>query len=189
MTPLIRMGAGLAFTIVALVVALLLQIAINYSDPNSVSVFWMVPQFFFISLAEILLSITCLEFAYTEAPPRMKGMLSATWYLTLAGGNLLVAVMGLLSANTVRCAECPLVHACVRACMRAFVRVCSSHARLAATGEPGDLHLRHADGAGHLYRHCVQVPPLQTRSLPRVPADPVTTLPQPRHQLWSGTDG
>jgi dipeptide/tripeptide permease len=42
MKPLMRMGAGLACTIIALVIALILQFAINHSAANSISVFWMV---------------------------------------------------------------------------------------------------------------------------------------------------
>ena len=36
------------------------------ANPNDVSIFWMIPQFFIITLGEIFLSITGLSFAYSQ---------------------------------------------------------------------------------------------------------------------------
>lgn len=33
---------------------------------------WMVPQYFLVSIAEILLSVTVYELAYSQAPKSMK---------------------------------------------------------------------------------------------------------------------
>ena len=35
-------------------------------NPNDVNIFWMVPQFFLITLGEIFLSITGYAFAYSQ---------------------------------------------------------------------------------------------------------------------------
>ena len=40
-----------------------------------------------------MISITGLEFAYTQAPPRMKSTIMGFWLLTVALGNKLVAVI------------------------------------------------------------------------------------------------
>ncbi len=75
------MGAGLLCTGSSLVVAGFVQLAVNKAK---ISVFWIIPQFFLVSCGEILLSVTVYEFAYTQAPKSMKGLLTALWLLTVA---------------------------------------------------------------------------------------------------------
>lgn len=44
-------------------------------------------------MAEIMFSITGLEFAYSQAPLSMKSVLQACWLLTTAFGNLIVVIV------------------------------------------------------------------------------------------------
>ena len=44
-------------------------------------------------MAEIMVSISGLTFAYTEAPQSMKSVLSAAWLLTIALGNLVDTIV------------------------------------------------------------------------------------------------
>jgi len=60
-----------------------------------VSVAWQVPQYLLISIAEVLISITALEFAYEQAPGPYKGLVMAVFCLCQAVGNLLLAVVTL----------------------------------------------------------------------------------------------
>ena len=48
-------------------------------------------------LAEILVSITGLEFAYTQAPRSAKSTLMSVWFLTIALGNFVVAIIAPLN--------------------------------------------------------------------------------------------
>ncbi|CAB3407107.1 unnamed protein product [Caenorhabditis bovis] len=57
--------------------------------PNSVSILWSLPQYVIITLGEVLLSVTGLEFAYSQAAPNMKSVLTAMWLLTVFAGNLI----------------------------------------------------------------------------------------------------
>ncbi|CCD71980.1 Peptide transporter 3 [Caenorhabditis elegans] len=57
--------------------------------PNSVSILWSLPQYIIITLGEVLLSVTGLEFAYSQAAPNMKSVLTAMWLLTVFAGNLI----------------------------------------------------------------------------------------------------
>lgn len=43
--------------------------------------------------AEIMFSVTGLEFSYSQAPKSMKSVLQAAWLLMIAFGNLIVAVI------------------------------------------------------------------------------------------------
>jgi POT family proton-dependent oligopeptide transporter len=46
-----------------------------------------------ITCSEVMVSITGLEFAYTQAPRAMKSTIMSFWLLTVAGGNFLAAVV------------------------------------------------------------------------------------------------
>lgn len=60
---------------------------------NSVHILWLVPQYVVITLAEVMFSVTGLEFAFTQAPASMKSVLQAMWLLTVAFGNLVVILV------------------------------------------------------------------------------------------------
>ncbi|XP_045463316.1 peptide transporter family 1-like isoform X2 [Harmonia axyridis] len=66
---------------------------ITVTKPNSISMLWLLPQYVIITAAEILFSITGLEFSYSQAPVSMKSVLSASFLLTDSIGNLLVVVI------------------------------------------------------------------------------------------------
>uniref|UniRef100_A0A7E4V7L3 MFS domain-containing protein n=1 Tax=Panagrellus redivivus TaxID=6233 RepID=A0A7E4V7L3_PANRE len=61
----------------------------NVVRANGVSVLWQIPQFFVITLGEVLLSVTGLEFSYSQASPNMKSVLQAMWLLTTFAGNMI----------------------------------------------------------------------------------------------------
>jgi len=46
-----------------------------------------------ITLGEVLVSITGLEFAYSQAPRRMKSTIMGLWLLTVTLGNVFVSVI------------------------------------------------------------------------------------------------
>jgi energy-coupling factor transporter transmembrane protein EcfT len=52
-----------------------------------------IPQYFLLGCGEIMVSITGLEFAYSQAPQSMKSVVMAGWLLTTAVGNAIVAVI------------------------------------------------------------------------------------------------
>lgn len=57
--------------------------------PSEVSLLLMIPQYFLITLGEIFLSVTGLEFSYSQAPTSMKSVLTSFWLLTVSAGNLI----------------------------------------------------------------------------------------------------
>jgi len=66
---------------------------------NKFGLAWQVFQYLIITCAEILISITGLEFAYKQAPIRMKSLLQACWLLTTAMGNVINTFMSKFSTN------------------------------------------------------------------------------------------
>jgi POT family proton-dependent oligopeptide transporter len=88
--PLARMGVGMVFISAAFVVAGLIEL---WMDESYLFVAWQLPQYFLLSCGEVLVSITGLEFAYSQAPESMKSVVMAGWLLTTAIGNIIVAVI------------------------------------------------------------------------------------------------
>ncbi|EDW82860.1 uncharacterized protein Dwil_GK10227 [Drosophila willistoni] len=63
------------------------------TQPNSISMLWLVPQYVIMTLGEVMFSVTGLEFSYSEAPTSMKSVLQACWLLTVAFGNVIVVIV------------------------------------------------------------------------------------------------
>ncbi|PZP59082.1 MAG: MFS transporter [Pseudoxanthomonas spadix] len=87
-TPLRRMGAGIVLAGMAWVVAGVLQLALDEGEP--VSLAWQTLPYALLTLGEVLVSATALEFAYSQAPVAMKGVIMAFWYLASTFGSLWV---------------------------------------------------------------------------------------------------
>ena len=60
---------------------------------HAFSITWQVLPYALLTLGEVLVSATGLEFAYSQAPPAMKGALMAFWNLSVTVGNLWVLVV------------------------------------------------------------------------------------------------
>ncbi|KAF5306062.1 hypothetical protein FQA39_LY09040 [Lamprigera yunnana] len=63
------------------------------SPPNTINMLWLIPQYFLISVAEIMFGIAGLEFSFTQAPKCLKTVTIAAWYLSVAVGNFLVIII------------------------------------------------------------------------------------------------
>jgi POT family proton-dependent oligopeptide transporter len=94
-TALRKMTAGMYISVVSFLCAAGIQIAIDAGGHPSVA--WQALQYLFISTGEVLVSVTALEFAYTQAPASMKSAIMSLWYLTIAGGSLLTAWVSALN--------------------------------------------------------------------------------------------
>ncbi|MES2731948.1 MAG: POT family MFS transporter [Bacteroidota bacterium] len=96
-TPLRRIGTGLALTALSFVVIALIQEQIDAGHQPSIG--WQLIAYFILSAGEVLVSITGLEYAYTQAPKSMKSTMSAIWFLMVAIGNLFVSMINNSIAN------------------------------------------------------------------------------------------
>lgn len=66
---------------------------IEITEPNSMSILWLIPQYVVMTLGEVMFSVTGLEFSYSQAPVTMKSVLQACWLLTVAFGNVIVVIV------------------------------------------------------------------------------------------------
>ncbi|XP_067615018.1 solute carrier family 15 member 2 isoform X2 [Eurosta solidaginis] len=65
-----------------------------YNRPyRSINIAWQIPQFLLLMLGELLLSIPGLKFAFTQAPASMKSVVTASWFINNAFGNLIVVII------------------------------------------------------------------------------------------------
>ena len=92
-TPLRRMVIGLAMAGGSFAVAALVQQRIDVEGEGVVSIWWQVLAYLILTTSEVLVSITALEFAYTQAPKRMKSVVMGLFMLTITLGNLFVTLL------------------------------------------------------------------------------------------------
>ena len=89
-SPLQKATLGGYFAALAFVISALIE---NQIDRKVLHILWLLPQFFIMTLGEILIVIPLMQFSYTEAPNSMKSVLQSFRLLTIAFGNLIVAVI------------------------------------------------------------------------------------------------
>ncbi|PWU04961.1 MAG: MFS transporter [Bacteroidetes bacterium] len=84
-TPLRKIGAGLFLIGICFIVIAMVQQ--NIDKGGHPSVWWQIFAYVLLAMSEILVSITCLEYAYTHSPPNMKSTMSALYLLGISVGN------------------------------------------------------------------------------------------------------
>ncbi|CAM6039344.1 unnamed protein product [Sphagnum compactum] len=103
-TMLQRIGVGLLFSIVTMLVAALVerrrvQVATEYGlldkpqETIPMSMFWLIPQYFLCGSTEIFTQVGQLEFFYNEVPDRMRSLGSAIYLSTIACGHFLSTLL------------------------------------------------------------------------------------------------
>ena len=100
-TALRRMTLGMVFTGVSWIVVGFMQLAID--GGTALSIVWQVLPYALLTFGEVMVSATGLEFAYSQAPAAMKGVLMSLWYLAVTIGNLwvLLANAGVRNASVI----------------------------------------------------------------------------------------
>ena len=97
-TPLRRLGTGLVLTALSFVVIALIQTNIDHGGHPTL--WWQIFAYVLLSAAEVLVSITGLEYAYTHSPKSMKSTMTAIWLMVVAFGNVITAMInGNISNN------------------------------------------------------------------------------------------
>jgi POT family proton-dependent oligopeptide transporter len=88
-TPLRKMGIG--FFTIASSFLIVSWIEGRIQAGIVVSVWWQILAYVVLTASEVLVSITALEFSYTQAPLRMKSFIAAVFLLSVSLGNLMTA--------------------------------------------------------------------------------------------------
>src|ERR1051325_5150354 len=91
LTSLRKFGMGLFVTALAFLIVALIQVRIDAGQhPN---VIWQILAFFVLTAGEIMVSVTHLEFAYTQAPKKLKSLVMCTYLLAISLGSLFTAAV------------------------------------------------------------------------------------------------
>ncbi len=115
--PLRRMEYGMFLAAVSFCCSALLESVVQNRPFNSVSLAWQIPQITILTVAEILLNVTGLEFAYSQAPSNMQAIILATFlFMTAIGDGLGALLFATVFANLnsvvsmTICAVCMLIN-------------------------------------------------------------------------------
>lgn len=89
LTPLRKISVGLFLTVFAFLMPAWLEARLDAGE--SVNISWQLGGYILITAAEILVSITALEFSYTQAPKKMKSLVMGAFLMSVSIGNLFTA--------------------------------------------------------------------------------------------------
>ena len=85
LTSLKKINIGLFLTVPSFLIIGYLQTQIDLGYNPSIA--WQILAYAILTAAEVLISITCLEFSYTQAPNNIKSLIMGFFMLSIAVGN------------------------------------------------------------------------------------------------------
>ncbi len=97
MTALRKMTLGMFLSVAAFAIAAAIQMRLDQGAVVHIS--WQLLAYVLLTAAEVMISITCLEFSYTQAPNAMKSFIMAFYFLSIAIGNLFTSAVNFFIQN------------------------------------------------------------------------------------------
>jgi POT family proton-dependent oligopeptide transporter len=97
LTALKKITLGLFLTAVAFSIPAWIQMQLEQGLTPHIS--WQLLAYLLLTAAEVMVSITCLEFSYTQAPKSMKSFIMALFFMSVALGNLFTSAVNFFIVN------------------------------------------------------------------------------------------
>ncbi|MCF6202095.1 MAG: POT family MFS transporter [Methylococcaceae bacterium] len=97
LTALKKISIGLFLTVIAFTIPAWIQMQLDQGLTPHIS--WQLLAYLFLTTAEVMVSITCLEFSYTQAPKKMKSLIMALFFMSMALGNLFTSAVNFFIIN------------------------------------------------------------------------------------------
>jgi len=97
MTPLRKISIGLFLTVPAFMIPAWLETLISHGQQPSIA--WQILAYAILTAAEVMVSITCLEFSYTQAPKKMKSIIMAFYLTSISLGNAFTSAVNFFIRN------------------------------------------------------------------------------------------
>jgi POT family proton-dependent oligopeptide transporter len=97
LTALKKISIGLFLTAIAFTIPAIIQMQIEQNLTPSIG--WQILAYIILTAAEVMVSITCLEFSYTQAPKSMKSLVMALFFMSVALGNLFTSAVNFFIIN------------------------------------------------------------------------------------------
>ncbi len=92
-----KMTLGMFTTCLAFALAAWLQMRLDAGETPHIA--WQFLAYVILTSAEVMVSVTCLEFSYTQAPNSMKSFIMAFYLLSVAAGNLFTSTVNFVIQN------------------------------------------------------------------------------------------
>ena len=92
-TPLRKVGVGLLLNGIAFGMSALIEQATQAGATPSM--YWQILAFAVMTAGEVLVSVTCLEYSYTQSPPEVKSFVMALYLLSVSAGNFLTYLVNM----------------------------------------------------------------------------------------------
>ena len=89
LTPLRKVSIGLFVMVIGFAMVSVVQQWIDQGQQPSIG--WQIFAYAILTSSEVMVSITCLEFAYTQAPRNMKSVIMALFLMSVSLGNFFTA--------------------------------------------------------------------------------------------------
>ncbi len=97
LTALRKIGLGMLLAAASFALVACIQ---NWIDAGEhPGILWQLLAYLILTSSEVMVSVTALEFAYTQAPPALKSLVMSLYMLAVAAGNLLTAAVNGLIQN------------------------------------------------------------------------------------------
>ena len=96
-TPLRKISIGLFLAVPSFIIIGMVQSWLDAGQTPSIA--WQVVAYAILTAAEVLVSITCLEFSYTQAPNKMKSLIMGFFMLSVSIGNIFTAMVNVFIQN------------------------------------------------------------------------------------------
>lgn len=92
-----KIAIGLFITVLSFVLVAGIQMRLDAGYHPSIG--WQLPAYLLLTSAEVMVSITCLEFSYTQAPQTMKSFVMSFYMAAIALGNLFTSAVNYFIEN------------------------------------------------------------------------------------------
>jgi POT family proton-dependent oligopeptide transporter len=97
LTPLRKIGIGFFLVVPSFLIPAWLEHRIGLGETPDIG--WQLLSYLLLTSAEVMISVTCLEFSYTQAPRTMKSLVFGLFMASVALGNLFTSLVNIFILN------------------------------------------------------------------------------------------
>ena len=97
LTPLRKIGIGFFLVVPSFLIPAWIEYRIGLGETPGIV--WQLLSYLILTSAEVMISVTCLEFSYTQAPRTMKSLVFGLFMASVALGNLFTSVVNVFILN------------------------------------------------------------------------------------------
>ncbi len=97
LTPLRKIGIGFFLVVPSFLIPAWIEYRIGLGETPGIA--WQLLSYLILTSAEVMISVTCLEFSYTQAPRTMKSLVFGLFMASVALGNLFTSVVNVFILN------------------------------------------------------------------------------------------